>query len=312
MPKVSIIVPIYNVESYIQRCIESLRSQTLLDIEIILVDSGSTDNSGKICDEYAAQDARIKVIHKQNEGVSCARNDGIAAATAPYIMFVDSDDWMAPDFCERPYHAAVSHDASLVIFRIFSVKNGRIRKSKKEIPTGVVDAETAVKYGGVVVWNKLYKRELFAKIRYPKGRVYEDLAVTHKLVFAADRIVILPDFLYYWVYRKGSITKSHSVKNNKDGFLAASQRAYDLRELGCAEELYLPVLWTFALGFLARAVPDDDPVFEQAGNVADSIDGIPSSLNWKQKLLLIVWKIDKRLFHFICRAFGRKEPGARH
>lgn len=102
MPKVSVIVPVYNVEPYLRQCLDSIVSQTLKDIEIILIDDGSTDGSGEICDEYKREDHRIRVIHKVNEGLSAARNDGIDASTAPYIMFVDGDDWVEPEFCETP------------------------------------------------------------------------------------------------------------------------------------------------------------------------------------------------------------------
>ena len=109
MPKVSVIVPIYKVKPFLRQCIDSIINQTLKDIEIILVDDGSVDGEAEICDEYAIHDKRIKVIHKNNEGLSAARNDGLDQATAPYIMFVDSDDWVEPEFCELPYTAGEKH-----------------------------------------------------------------------------------------------------------------------------------------------------------------------------------------------------------
>ncbi len=307
MPKISIVVPVYNVSPYIGNCIDSLLRQTMKDIEIILVDDGSTDGSEKICDEYVALDERIRVIHKQNQGLSCARNDGIKAARAPYLMFVDGDDMVSPGFCEIPYQAAIRNDVALVAFRSYFVKNGKICKNNKCIPTGVVDVKTALKHSGVTVWNKLYKKELFNKISFPKGRVYEDVAVTHKFFFAANRIVLLPDFLYYYIYRKGSISRIKSSKNKRDGFISAIERANDLKKNKCGEDLYLPVLWKYALIFLARTNPSNDPVFRQAEQVVDSIKGIPSMLNWKKKLLLLMWKMNKHLFHFLCRALGLKD-----
>ena len=116
MSEISILVPVFNVEPYLEKCLKSLLAQTFQDIEIILVDDGSTDGSGEICDRFATTDERIHVIHKPNEGLSCARNIGISASTAPYIMFADSDDWVEPDFCQSPYRAAVDNNADLVLF----------------------------------------------------------------------------------------------------------------------------------------------------------------------------------------------------
>ena len=116
MPHVSVIVPVYNVEEYLRKCIDSIVAQTLKDIEIILVDDGSTDGSGTICDEYASQDKRVRVVHKINGGLSSARNTGIEAASAPFLMFIDSDDWVEPNFCEKPYLAAKNNNADLVLF----------------------------------------------------------------------------------------------------------------------------------------------------------------------------------------------------
>ena len=170
LPSVSVVIPVYIVEPFLRKCVDSVINQTLNDIEIILVDDGSTDSSGDICNEYRARDPRVRVIHKQNEGLSCAKNDGIDVSTAPYIMFVDGDDWVHKEFCERPYNAAKNKNADLVVFRGCVVKNGKQRKGKDR-PVGLVDAETAVKYGGSVSWNKLYKRDLLKKFKFPKGGI---------------------------------------------------------------------------------------------------------------------------------------------
>lgn len=120
---VSVIAPVYNVEKYIDRCIKSVLGQTLRDIELILVDDGSPDDCGKICDGYAATDSRIKVIHKENGGVSAARNDGLSIATGEYVIFVDSDDWVEPDACEVMYQSAKNNNADIVIGDINRIKN---------------------------------------------------------------------------------------------------------------------------------------------------------------------------------------------
>lgn len=307
MPKVSVIVPVYNVEPYLQNCIDSLINQTLIDIEIILIDDGSTDNSGKICDEYALQDRRIRVIHKSNEGLSCARNDGISCSAAPYIMFVDSDDWVDSGFCKIAYNAAIDNKADLVAFQHCTVKRGKTKQDNKYYPTGIVGTETALKYAGLVAWNKLYKRELFETIHYPDGRVYEDIAVTHRFILAAKRVIILPDVLYYFRYRNDSISHRCSLKNKRDGFLSALQQAEDLRSAGYEEEIYSLTLCSRALGFLITALHSDDPVYGKAEEIIDAAQEIPAGLTRAKKLMLRIWKVDKRLFHFICRVTGQKD-----
>lgn len=304
--KISVIVPVYNVEPFLPRCLNSLRNQSLEDIEILLVDDGSTDASGVICDEYALKDPRIRVIHKPNEGLSAARNEGISKSVSPYIMFVDSDDWVEPGFCEKPYVTAIRSEADVVIFDSCIEKNGKIQKREKNKPTGIVDAETALRFGGNVAWNKLYQREVFNNICYPKGKAYEDVAVTYKILFSAKRIVMIPDTLYYWVYRKGSITNCRSSRYKRDAFMISLQRAKDLKSYGCSEELFMIPLWTYAIRYVARSKQCDDSYYIKAEAVIDDIKGVPSVLPNKLKAILIVWKFNKSLFHLICKVTGQK------
>ena len=156
-PLISVIVPIYNVEKYVRKCLESLRGQTLKQIEVICIDDGSTDSSGAIADEYELSEYPIfRVIHTENRGLSVARNRGIDEAKADWIMFVDSDDWVDPRFCEIPWKAAQEYGCDLVAFQAYTVKRGRVKKPKKtERSVGVVDEMAAYKKAGVVVWNKL-------------------------------------------------------------------------------------------------------------------------------------------------------------
>lgn len=309
MPKVSVIVPIYNVASCLKECLNSITQQTMTDIEIILVDDGSTDGSGEVCERYAEQDQRITVIHKANSGLSSARNEGIKIATAPYIMFVDGDDWVAADFCEKPYKAATDNNADIVIFQACYVKNGIHKKLCKQITMSqieIVDKETALSCGESFAWNKLYKRELFETATYPVGRVFEDVAVTHKYILASKTIVMLPDTLYFQAYRCGSITQSHTIEHVTDGLIAALQFSEDLSVYGYAEERRKAVLGSFALRFLMTTKVDKDPFHVQAEEILDSFENIPTGLNWKKKMMFRCWKLDKRLFHFICRVAGQK------
>ncbi len=306
---ISVIVPIYNVEAYLPKCLDSLVAQTFPDVEFILIDDGSTDRSAEFAAAYAGADDRFLVHRTANHGLSAARNLGIEKARGDWLMFVDPDDYVTPDFCETPYQAALREEADLVIFKSSVVRGrGSVARGKGSAISGIVDAETAVRYGGVAVWNKLYRRELFGAIRYPEGRVFEDIATTHKLIFAAERILMLPDVLYYHVHRKDSISHIHSAQNARDLFLASLERADYLKSRGCAETLYQPEVWSKSLTLLARAEPGGDPLFRQAEAVADSIPGIPPQLKRKKKLMLLVWKLDKRLFHLACRLLRQKAP----
>ena len=302
---ISVIVPIFNVESYLRNCLDSLAAQTFPDVEFILIDDGSTDESGIIAEQYA-DDARFRVFHTLNHGVSWARNYGIEKSRGEWLMFVDADDRVEPDYCRKPYEAAVRNGADLVIFQRYKEKKGKIYKSSRTIPVGITDKETAIKYGHNTAWNRLYRRELFSKIRFPEGRVYEEIATIHKTVLAASKIVIIPDHLYYYVYRKGSITHTTSLKNKKDAFISALERAEELKAYGLRKELYENSVLTRALGLLACSNADDDLLYRKAEEVADSFCSFPSGMRMKHKMMLRIWKANKHLFHFICRVSGKK------
>ena len=197
-PLVSVIVPVYNVEPYLHRCIDSLVHQTLKDIEIILIDDGSTDGCGRICDEYAAADTRIRVVHQENAGLSEARNAGIDRAKADYLMFVDSDDWAEPKFCELPLMLAKEQRADLVMFQFRHFQNGKEKKRRcNSINEGIKTQAEALNLMiqsivGMSAWNKLYHKDLFQRNRYPKDKNYEDIFLTPILIHEAKRIVYTP------------------------------------------------------------------------------------------------------------------------
>ena len=298
---ISVIVPIYNTEKYLQKCLDSLACQTFADVEFILVDDGSTDNSGAIADQYTGP--RFRVFHTGNHGLSAARNFGIEKARGEWLMFVDSDDRVDPAFCGSPYQAAVHYDADVVLFRTYIVKDGKVTEEKASAPTEIITLEEAIRYGGAAAWNKLYKRELFDGIRFPEGRVYEDIAVTHKILMQAKQIVRIPDSLYFHLHRKGSITHCFSVKNKKDALLSALERAEDLKSFGCAEDLYEPALISYAIIILVLADPSEGALYQKAGKIADSVKGIPSYLSVKKKVVLMIWKTNKTLFHLIRRSY---------
>ena len=216
---ISVIVPIYKVEKYLKRCIDSIINQTYKNLQIILVDDGSPDRCGKICDEYSKKDKRIKVIHKKNGGLSDARNKGLDVAEGKYIGFVDSDDYIDERMYEVLYNNLKDNNADLSICSIYEFKND------KEIVEGYNKKQEILVYKkqemfnkfyenllrNVVAWNKLYKKELFENIRYPKGKAIEDSAIIHYIINQCDNIVVSNLELYFYFQREESII--HAVND---------------------------------------------------------------------------------------------------
>lgn len=215
-PLISVIVPVYKVEQYLCRCVDSLLAQTYTNIEIILVDDGSPDRCGEICDDYACTDARIRVIHKENGGLSSARNAGIDVARGDYIGFVDSDDWVDSNSYEKLYHLTQKYDAMMVCAGRYDV-NGATGEEKEglcpkveEMITGEDMVSRIFRWDHLdtAAWDKLYARELFATIRYPEGVTGEDLPVTYRLALEAGRCALGNFPFYHYYHRPGSITTS--------------------------------------------------------------------------------------------------------
>lgn len=210
-PVISVIIPVYKVEPYLRKCLDSVCDQTLREMEIILVDDGSPDHCGKICEEYAARDDRIRVIHQENRGLSGARNVGIALARADIIGFVDSDDWIEPDMFALLYRNLIRENADISVCGRTEHKNGRANpkgsgvytvQSKREAVQNVFELNGV----GMAAWNKIYRKHLFQSIRFPEGRIYEDAYVMVRLVDAAEKVVFDMQPKYHYVRRQNSIT----------------------------------------------------------------------------------------------------------
>ena len=211
---VSVIVPVYNVEKYLARCVDSILAQTYRNLEIILVDDGAKDSSGSICDDFAARDSRVRVIHKENGGLSSARNAGIDVARGEYLEFVDSDDWLEPDAVESMLGAALEHQVELVLGGRWDVKEDTGVKRQGLCPEKeeVLSGETLV--SRIFRWqncdssacDKLFHRRLFSDIRFPYGKVCEDVPIMYKIVLDAGRVAMLPKPIYNYFHRRGSIT----------------------------------------------------------------------------------------------------------
>lgn len=221
MDLISVIVPVYNVEPYLRKCLDSILAQTYTNLEIIVVDDGSTDGSGRICDEYAAKDARIRVIHKANGGLSDARNAGMAVAKGSYIGFVDSDDYVAPKMYEMLYLFAVKNELDVAMCCAYEVYGDRILGNNKQFnPIILNDREKIVElilipHGAGVqinVWTKLYKKDVVAPIHFKTGKSYEDVFWTLDWIAQTERFGWFSDTFYYYVQRVGSITHEPRFK----------------------------------------------------------------------------------------------------
>ena len=212
---ISVIIPVYNVEKYLEKCINSVLSQTYRDLEIILVDDESTDKSGEICDKYKSIDNRIKVIHKKNGGLSDARNCGLDIANGEYIAFLDSDDWINKDLYKILYETLIKYNADMSICKFKKVYNEDEKlnfESSKLISYTNIDALKELYEQNstqmIVAWNKLYKRNLFEKNRYPYGKIHEDEFLTPILLNECKKIVYIDKELVYYRQRSGSIMNS--------------------------------------------------------------------------------------------------------
>ncbi len=222
MAKVSVIVPVYNVEQYLSRCLNSILNQTLQDIEIILVDDGATDRSGEICDDYEKKDDRIKVIHKPNGGLSDARNTGAKMATSEYLIFIDSDDYIAENMIEKLYEMVQGNHADFSACGVYNVYvNGATPQCNviEEFVCSNQEAFAHILVGQKIpgtICNKLIKREIANTLQFPVGRLYEDAFYTTQLMQKVQTVAVTTEPMYYYCHREGSITTTPFRKKDMD------------------------------------------------------------------------------------------------
>lgn len=221
-PKISIIVPVYNTEKYLSKSINSLINQTLKDIEIILVNDGSTDGSRNICEEFERKDNRIKLINKENGGQGSARNRGLEVAKGDYIAFIDSDDYINPEMYEKMYNSIKKYNCDVVVCQVNMVDedgnilSSKINKSKHgNIESGEQAIKRYLKYGRWSPWDKLYKREVMKDVKFLENRTCaEDHAVIIPILKNVNKMVTIDDYLYNYLVREDSTTNSKfSIKN---------------------------------------------------------------------------------------------------
>lgn len=229
IPLISVVVPIYNVEKYLEKCVKSIENQTYKNIEIILVDDGSPDDCGKICDLLSEQDSRIRVIHKKNGGLSSARNAGIDVAQGEYIGFVDSDDTIEPFMYEKLYTSLANNNHLLSVCAVnYVYEDGTIRTKSNldndryfEFYDAMVEMNTH-RIFDMGAWSKLYRRSLFENLRFPEGKLSEDYYIMYKIFERAQGISYVSIPCYNYLQRQNSITKSSKI--NHDHEYAAKQQ----------------------------------------------------------------------------------------
>lgn len=231
-PLISVIIPVYNVEKYLHRCLDSVIAQTYQNLEIICVDDGSIDDSGKICDQYAVRDARIKVIHQENQGLSAARNRGLDAAEGEYIAFVDSDDYILEGMYKKMLDKLLDYSVDLCVCQWqYEFSDGRQVVKKKNIDPTIYGCKTSLEFArflyrgnyenGVVVaaWNKLYRRALLDKIRF-EGRIHEDEAFCGRIMAENISVYVMEEQFYVYAQNGDSLTNK-PFSANKFFFLDA-------------------------------------------------------------------------------------------
>lgn len=241
---ISVIVPVYNVEQYLDKCINSILNQTYKNIEVILVDDGSPDNCGKVCDEYSKMDSRIKVIHKENGGLSDARNVGIDNANGKYICFVDSDDYIENRYIELLYRAIKENNVDIAQCGINKISNDEIfienigyKKNEVKSSKKMLEDLYTTNWENILVWNKMYLKQIFEDVRFPKGKIHEDEFTTHKVLYKVEKISIVDSYLYNYRQNEDSITgKKFNLK--RLDILEAIESRLDFFQKNKENELY--------------------------------------------------------------------------
>ena len=236
---ISVIIPVYKVEPYLEKCVESVLAQTYEDLEIILVDDGSPDSCPVMCDAISARDSRVRVIHQKNGGLSAARNAGLDTAGGAYIGFVDSDDYIAPDMYEKLYAAMKETGADLAVCDVVRVDEGagpvqemaplpRETLSPDQVHCRIAEGE----WRYVTAWNRLYRRELFESLRFRVGKLHEDEFLVPDLLARCAAVAVIPEALYFYVQRQNSIMGMGMTLRSLDGTEAYMERYEFYRSQG--------------------------------------------------------------------------------
>lgn len=255
MDKISVVVPVYNSEKYLQKCIDSILNQSFTNIEVLLVDDGSSDKSMQICRQYSEQDNRVKVFYKENSGVSDTRNFGLDKSSGNYIVFIDSDDWIDKEYLNVLYKNLINYDADVSVCN-FTVGNDqnksiKVTSNNKNIELSNIEAINEI-YGDLyfqiisVVWNKLYKKELFNDLRFPVGKIHEDEYITPLILYKCRKIVYTDKELLYYRQTPNSIMNSKFNIKRLDYLYVLENRIEFFKE-NMLDQLYEKSIETYIL-----------------------------------------------------------------
>lgn len=319
--KLSVIVPIYNVERYLKKCIDSIINQTYKNLEIILVDDGSTDNSGNICDGYALKDRRIKVIHKENGGLSDARNKGIEISTGNYITFVDSDDWLELDMYETLVTSAVKNSVKLAIggVKVYDESSEKFRKDYDNIliTEKIISKEEFVDeifLGIWSCWDKIYHKSIFDKVRFPIGEFNEDEAVMMDIIDQCNYVYITTKPLYvHYVRASNSITANRFSIKKVDWFYHSTYNLYFVRKkyfksIEKAEyRYYLSLIW--CLNNMTADLDQFKDIYKRLLKILrkEIVNIIFNKyLGWKEKVRSLLMFFNYKLYGKFIKILGKK------
>ena len=321
MDQISIVVPVYNVENYLSYCVESLRQQTYKNIEIILVDDGSTDSSGEICDQYAREDDRIKVLHIENGGLSNARNTGVKESSTDWIVFIDSDDYYDHRAIEYLVELRDKYRVDLVATPVIEVRNyenSDFLGDFREKYSGKLDRRTALEqmfygnYVGTHSGGKLYKKEILLRFPYPNGMLYEDLALAYEHIAFCENIAVSDLNLYKYYRRPGSIVNSKYSDRLLDFYKAMEwNRSYVERDYSGDRDMRraLNVRYVFNGLHIIHAMLSSD-MYAEVNKIRKEYiqyfkDVIPNSnVTRKNKLKYILFLVSAKLYNTIRNKIG--------
>ena len=304
MIKFSIIVPIYNVEQYLEKCLESIIGQTYKNIEIILINDGSKDNSDEICKKFKKIDKRIKYVKKENGGLSSARNEGMKYASGDYLIFVDSDDYISLELCEKAKNIINDTGADLIQYEFQKFIDGKLALEINEKGyTIMATFDSSNSFDNYLTkeiikreaWSKVYKKELFKGIIYPEGRIAEDLATTYKIVNKANKIICISDKLYFYRLRNNSIMGKGSLKLYYDAMLAHYEIYLDClsKERKYLVKSYSNYYNNFLKLYSKNVLENGNISKEELEKRYKEIKY--NDLNFKSKIVYIIGKINKRM-----------------
>jgi len=316
MAVITVIVPVYNTAAYLPACLESIRAQTHANLEILLIDDGSTDGSGEICNAFARRDCRFRVIHQENRGLSAARNAGLDAAQGQYISFVDSDDEIVPEMLEILLRELEKAGADMALCNLRRLPGGDTPMAPGVLNT----AEFLERLLGEEAWyyvtvpNKLYTRALWRDLRFPEGYIHEDEAVIYELAARCRRIAIAAPALYFYRVRPGSITAGADIRHS-DKLLAIARRNEFCREnrwqrgLDANCKRFTHTFWDFYMTFERNE--KNLPYFRRMeAQLARVLPELLRSraVSLRHKLYLIIIRLHPGLFFFLRNRKRRKTP----